>query len=54
VGPLCTPLDIAADRMELPKAEVGDWVVVYQSGAYGATASPQDFLGHPAVAEILL
>lgn len=54
VGPLCTPLDIVADRMELPKAEVGDWVVVYQSGAYGATASPQDFLGHPAVAEILL
>jgi len=53
VGPLCTPLDIVADRMELPKAEVGDWVVVYQSGAYGATASPQDFLGHPAVAEIL-
>jgi diaminopimelate decarboxylase len=54
VGPLCTPLDIVADRMELPKAEVGDWVVVYQSGAYGATASPQDFLGHPAVSEILL
>lgn len=54
VGPLCTPLDIVADRMELPKADVGDWVVVYQSGAYGATASPQDFLGHPAVAEILL
>lgn len=54
VGPLCTPLDILADRMVLPKAEVGDWVVVYQSGAYGPTASPQDFLGHPNVAEILL
>ncbi len=54
VGPLCTPLDILADRMDLPKAEVGDWVVVYQSGAYGATASPQNFLGHPAVSEILL
>ncbi|MAA95161.1 MAG: pyridoxal-dependent decarboxylase, exosortase A system-associated [Rheinheimera sp.] len=54
VGPLCTPLDILADRMNLPKAEVGDWVVVYQSGAYGPTASPQDFLGHPNVAEILL
>ncbi|MBV2127717.1 pyridoxal-dependent decarboxylase, exosortase A system-associated [Arsukibacterium indicum] len=54
VGPLCTPLDILADRMSLPKAEVGDWVVVYQSGAYGPTASPQDFLGHPNVAEILL
>ncbi|MBU1308863.1 MAG: pyridoxal-dependent decarboxylase, exosortase A system-associated [Gammaproteobacteria bacterium] len=54
VGPLCTPLDILADKVSLPVAEVGDWVVVYQSGAYGPTASPQDFLGHPAVAEILL
>lgn len=54
VGPLCTPLDILADRVQLAKADVGDWVVVYQSGAYGPTASPQDFLGHPAVAEILL
>lgn len=53
-GPLCTPLDVLADRVVLPKADVGDWVVVYQSGAYGATASPQDFLGHPHVAEILL
>ena len=54
VGPLCTPLDILADKVTLPLAEVGDWVVVYQSGAYGPTASPQDFLGHPAVTEILL
>jgi diaminopimelate decarboxylase len=54
VGPLCTPLDILADKVTLPSAEVGDWVVVYQSGAYGPSASPQDFLGHPAVAEILL
>jgi diaminopimelate decarboxylase len=54
VGPLCTPLDILADRVLLPRAEVGDWVVVYQSGAYGPTASPQQFLGHPAVVEVLL
>ena len=54
VGPLCTPLDILADRVTLPQADVGDWVVVYQSGAYGPTASPQDFLGHPAVVEILV
>lgn len=54
VGPLCTPLDILADKVSLPVADVGDWVVVYQSGAYGPTASPQDFLGHPAVVEILL
>ncbi len=54
VGPLCTPLDILADRMELPVAQEGDLVVVYQSGAYGASASPQPFLGHPAVVEVLV
>ncbi|WP_199609784.1 pyridoxal-dependent decarboxylase, exosortase A system-associated [Flocculibacter collagenilyticus] len=54
VGPLCTPLDTLADKFKLPQAEIGDWFVVYQSGAYGATASPQDFLGHPHVTEILL
>ncbi|MCC7152884.1 MAG: pyridoxal-dependent decarboxylase, exosortase A system-associated, partial [Rubrivivax sp.] len=54
VGPLCTPLDILADRMELPAAEVGDLLVVFQSGAYGASASPQPFLGHPAVIEVLV
>ena len=54
VGPLCTPLDLLADRMELPKAGPGDLVVVFQSGAYGASASPQAFLGHPSVVEVLV
>ncbi len=54
VGPLCTPLDLLADRMALPQAEVGDLVVVFQSGAYGASSSPQAFLGHPAVVEVLV
>lgn len=54
VGPLCTPLDLLADRMELAKAEPGDLVVIFQSGAYGASASPQMFLGHPPVGEILV
>ena len=54
VGPLCTPLDLLADRMDLPLAGVGDLVVVFQSGAYGASASPQAFLGHPACAEVLV
>ena len=53
VGPLCTPLDLLADRMELAAAEIGDLVVIYQSGAYGFTASPQSFLGHPACVEVL-
>ena len=54
VGPLCTPLDLLADRMNLPAAEPGDLVAIYQSGAYGATASPQRFLGHPGVVEVLV
>ena len=54
VGPLCTPLDLLGDRMELPVAQVGDLVVVYQSGAYGASASPQGFLGHPQCVEVLV
>lgn len=54
VGPLCTPLDILADRMTLAIAEPGDLVVVFQSGAYGASASPQRFLGHSDVIEVLV
>jgi diaminopimelate decarboxylase len=54
VGPLCTPLDLLGDRVELPAAQVGDLVVVFQSGAYGATASPQAFLGHPGCVEVLV
>lgn len=54
VGPLCTPLDLLADRMNLPAARPGDLVAIYQSGAYGATASPQRFLGHPGVVEVLV
>nr|WP_153110346.1 pyridoxal-dependent decarboxylase, exosortase A system-associated [Propionivibrio limicola] len=53
VGPLCTPLDLLAEKMELPAADVGDIVVIYQSGAYGFTASPQAFLGHPPCVEVL-
>lgn len=54
VGPLCTPLDLLADRMELPVAGPGDLVVIFQSGAYGASASPQGFLGHSEVTEVLV
>jgi diaminopimelate decarboxylase len=54
VGPLCTPLDLLADRMEMAKAEDGDLIVVFQSGAYGLTASPTAFLSHPAPIEALV
>ena len=54
VGPLCTPLDILGSNMELPKANIGDLVGVYQSGAYGFSASPRDFLSHPHPIQLLL
>jgi len=54
VGPLCTPLDVLAERMALARADVGDLVVVFQSGAYGLSASPTAFLGHPAPLEVLV
>ncbi|WP_298577910.1 pyridoxal-dependent decarboxylase, exosortase A system-associated [uncultured Luteimonas sp.] len=54
VGPLCTPLDLLGDDVELGHAEPGDLVVVFQSGAYGRSASPRQFLGHPDVAEALV
>jgi len=53
VGCLCTPLDLLADKVALPRADVGDLFVVFQSGAYGLTASPTAFLGHPPPVEVL-
>lgn len=54
VGPLCTPLDLLADKMELSPANRGDLVVIFQSGAYGYSASPHNFLSHPAPREIMV
>lgn len=54
VGPLCTPLDLLAKKMMLPPVEVGDLVVIFQSGAYGFTASPKEFLSHQPPVEVLV
>jgi diaminopimelate decarboxylase len=54
VGCLCTPLDRLADDVMLPRAEAGDLVAVFLAGAYGLSASPQAFLGHPAAQETLV
>lgn len=54
VGPLCTPLDLLADRMEMARADEGDLVAVFMSGAYGYSASPLGFLSHPTPAEVLV
>jgi diaminopimelate decarboxylase len=54
VGPLCTPLDALGHGVPLPEASPGDLLVVFQSGAYGASASPQGFLSHPPCIEVLV
>lgn len=53
VGCLCTPLDRLGDQIGLPRAAPGDIVAVFMAGAYGLTASPTAFLGHPLPREIL-
>lgn len=54
VGPLCTPLDTLARKVEMPDLSAGDLIAVLQSGAYGRTASPVGFLSHPLPTEILI
>ncbi|TFI58215.1 pyridoxal-dependent decarboxylase, exosortase A system-associated [Sphingomonas parva] len=54
VGCLCTPLDRLADDVMTPRAEVGDVVAVFMAGAYGLSASPQAFLGHPPACEMVV
>ena len=54
VGCLCTPLDRLADKAGFPRAEEGDVVAVFCAGAYGASASPANFLGQGPATEILL
>ncbi len=54
VGPLCTPLDVLGDKVSLPESEIGDLVILYQSGAYGYTASPHQFLNQPECVETII
>lgn len=54
VGCLCTPLDRLADKCTFPRADEGDLVAVFCAGAYGASASPMQFLGQGPAAERLV
>ncbi|WP_070151132.1 pyridoxal-dependent decarboxylase, exosortase A system-associated [Sphingobium phenoxybenzoativorans] len=54
VGCLCTPLDRLGDKVALPPVKVGDLVAIFLAGAYGASASPAAFLGHPPPRELLV
>ncbi len=53
-GKLCSPQDRLADQVHL-KSPVftGDYVIFFNGGAYGLTASPVDFLGHKKPCEIV-
>ena len=54
VGPLCTPLDTLGRNVNLPSADVGDLVGIFQSGAYARSASPLVFLSHNTPVEVLV
>ncbi len=54
VGCLCTPLDLLSHAAYLPAADVGDIVAIFCAGAYGASASPAQFLGQGSAQEILV
>jgi len=51
-GPLCTGLDVLADRVALPAPEPGALVAVRDAGAYGFTESMPLFLSHPTPVEV--
>lgn len=53
-GPLCTPTDVIGEDVTLEELESGDLVGIYQSGAYGPSASPVYFLGFGHPAEVLI
>ncbi|HEX6804477.1 MAG TPA: type III PLP-dependent enzyme [Terriglobales bacterium] len=54
VGPLCTPIDTLGRKVMMPPPKTGDLIGILQSGAYGLTASPSQFLSHPTPAEVLV
>jgi diaminopimelate decarboxylase len=54
VGRLCTPIDVLCPDALLPAVVPGDLLAIFQSGAYGASASPSAFLSHERATEVLL
>ncbi|WP_217223178.1 phosphopantetheine-binding protein [Streptomyces anulatus] len=53
-GPLCTPTDLLAKKISLPRVRPGNLLAIERSGAYGPTASPVHFLGFGAPAEVMV
>jgi len=53
-GPLCTPMDVIGKDVQMDEPTIGDLICIPQSGAYGATASPVNFLGFGQPAEVMV
>ncbi len=53
-GPLCTPIDTFGRKVELTQARIGDFLVMFCSGAYGFSSSPLGFLGHAEPVELVI
>jgi len=52
-GPICSEADYQSVNAFVPHAEIGDFVVMGKSGAYGLTMSQIEFLSHPRVKEVV-
>jgi diaminopimelate decarboxylase len=53
LGCLSLPADVLAEASPLPPLSAGDVLAFPNAGAYGLTASPTLFHGHPAPAEVV-
>ena len=54
-GPLCTPQDIIANNVESDvEVNEGDYIVFFNCGAYGPSASPINFLSQKVPTEIII
>lgn len=53
-GPLCTPIDVIAENVQIGSADAGDLVAVFNAGAYGYSMSMLHFLSHPLPAEVVI
>jgi diaminopimelate decarboxylase len=54
VGQLCTPKDVLAKKVEVPKCRIGDVIIFQYAGAYGWAISHHDFLSHPHPKQVYL
>jgi 2-[(L-alanin-3-ylcarbamoyl)methyl]-2-hydroxybutanedioate decarboxylase len=54
VGELCTPRDVLARAVWVPRLRAGDLVVFPLAGAYGWEISHHDFLSHPHPAQLIV